>query len=437
MRHCPSIGIGIGLGIGLNLGPSGPPYVTEGLVLDYSTVVGPFTIVDQSPENNDATLYTGRGVKLDAVDDTITYVTAYSSASRTATVWMRVTGLGVRTLSGATGSFTFTPTGTNTWEQLSSTATVTGNLSWTAGSDCDVSDLIVADEHWTHSEWSTTAANSLNGFDILDSGPNQLHGSCTGCAGFTAEASIPQTADRNWNRYDWNAGTPILSDTGTMLVSESDANNQIDALGESILEPRRNTQQLNIFGQGERSVTLDAATLDLTTAATWELWGNFYLTAPTTAEREIFTKGGTCWNISLPGSGFGVGGLYFRTDDGTGAANRVFTMPDRVACHTFVLESGVISQYTDGVLIGTGFTGSVKSPLANTTNNITIGANITGAVPFPGEIGSAKIYNRALDATEVLANYNGQKSIYAGFYLQTGDAFFYAQPDAESLYVHF
>ena len=418
MRHCPSIGIGIGLGIGLNLGPSGtsgPPYVTEGRVLDYSTLVGPFTIIDQSPEGNDATLYTGRGVKLDAVDDTITYVTAYSSASRTATVWMRVTGLGVRTLSGATGSFTFTPTGTNVWEQLTDTQTVTGNLSWTAGSDCDVCDLIIADEHWTHSEWSTTAANSLNGFDILDSGPNQLHGSCTG----------------------WNAGTPILSATGTMLVSESDANNQIDALGENILEPRRNTQQINIFGQGERSVAVDSATLDLTTAYTVELWGNFYLTAPDTSSRTIFTKSSSSYLFELPGNAEAVGRFRCVTNDGTGQVNRTFIVPDRVACHTFVLESGVITQYTDGVLIGTGVSGSVKVPLANTTAPISIGASIFAADPFPGKIGSAKIYDRSLDATEVLANYNAQKSIYAGFYLQPGDAFFYAQPDAVSLYVHF
>jgi hypothetical protein len=350
---------------------------------------------------------------------------------------MRVTGLGVRTLSGATGSFTFTPTGTNVWEQLTDTQTVTGNLSWTAGSDCDVCDLIIADEHWTHSEWSTTAANSLDGLDILDSGPNQLHGSCTGCAGFTAEASIPQTANRNWNKYDWNAGTPILSATGAMLVSESDANNQIDALGESILEPRRNTQQLNIFGQGERSVAVDSATLKLTTAYTVELWGNFYLTAPDTSSRIIFSKSNGAYVFELPGNAEAVGRFRCVTNDGTGLVNRTFIVPDRSACHTFVLESGVITQYTDGVLIGTGVSGSVKVPLATNSFPLLIGSTRFGTNGFPGQIGSAKIYDRSLNATEVLANYNAQKSIYAGFYLQPGDAFFYAQPDAESLYVNF
>ena len=121
-------------------------------MLDYSTDVGPFTIVDQSGESNTATLYSGRGLTMDAVNDTVTYDTTYSSASRTATVWMRVTALGARTLNGATGTFTFTPTATNTWEELSSTATVSGDLTWTAGSDCDIGDLTCATEHWTHND---------------------------------------------------------------------------------------------------------------------------------------------------------------------------------------------------------------------------------------------------------------------------------------------
>ena len=56
-------------------------------MLDYSTDVGPFTIVDQSGESNTATLYSGRGLTMDAVNDSVTYATGYSSASRTATLW--------------------------------------------------------------------------------------------------------------------------------------------------------------------------------------------------------------------------------------------------------------------------------------------------------------------------------------------------------------
>jgi hypothetical protein len=108
------------------------PYITTGLVLDYSTEVGPFTIVDQSAESNDATIYSGRGATLDGTDDTITYATSYGSASRTATVWIRAADTAARTLNGTTGTFTFTPTATNTWEELSDTQTVSGDLSWTA-----------------------------------------------------------------------------------------------------------------------------------------------------------------------------------------------------------------------------------------------------------------------------------------------------------------
>jgi hypothetical protein len=196
--------------------PKGPQYFTEGRVLDYSTDVGPFTIVDQSDEGNTATLYSGRGATIGPAANTITYPTGYGSAERTATVWMRVDVLGARTLNGATGTFTFTPTATGIWEQLSSTATVSGNLSWTPGSDCDIGDLTCATEHWTHDDFSNPTGDTSNGKTIVDSGPNDAHGTCTGCAGFTGEATIPQTADRNWNKYHYCEAV----DKGATLSSE-------------------------------------------------------------------------------------------------------------------------------------------------------------------------------------------------------------------------
>ena len=201
------------------LSPRGPQYTKEGRVLDYSTDVGPFTIVDQSGEGNTATLYSGRGLTIDAGSNTVVYDTNYTSASRTAAVWMRVSGLGARTLNGATGTFTFTPTATNIWEQLSSTATVTGDLTWTAGSNCDIGDLTCATEHWTHNDWSNPAGNTSNGKIIVDSGPNGYHGTCTGCSGFTGEATIPQTADKNWNKYQCFNGTDTKVDCGTLDVT--------------------------------------------------------------------------------------------------------------------------------------------------------------------------------------------------------------------------
>jgi hypothetical protein len=196
-----------------------------------------------------------------------------------------------------------------------------------------------------------------------------------------------------------------------MMVSESDGDNEVDAYGTAISTPRLNSQQINCFGDGESARTPDADTLDVTSTITWEVWGNFYITAPSTNEREIFTKSSNSWVLSLGGSGSAVGTMRIHTNDGTGSVARDFTVPNTFSCHTFVLESGVISQYTDGTYIGTGTSGVVKVPQAHTTV-LTIGANAGYVWPFTGAIGSCKLYNTALDATDVLTNFNAQKALY-------------------------
>ena len=395
MRHCPSIGLGLGLS--LRSTGFGVSYTREGRVLDYSTGVGPFTIVDQSGEGNTATLYSGRGLTIDAGSNTVVYDTNYTSASRTAAVWMRVSGLGARTLNGATGAFTFTPTATNTWEQLSSTATVTGDLTWTAGSNCDIGDLTCATEHWTHNDWSDPAGDTSNGKAIVDSGPNQLHGTCTGCSGFTGEATIPQTADRNWNNL---AG---------QMVSASDANDQIDAYGTAISEPRLNTQQLNLFGEGEYSRTPDSASLDLTTAATWELWGNFYGDY-SSGDAYILNKGiaFSFWKNDTQ--------LIDELTFVVAGEARKMDIVDSIICVTIVYKGSVpsIEAYVNGSVVSTVIlAGTLNSSIDVTSDPVTIGAVSTSiAAPYNKKIGSAKIYNVALTAAEVLTNYETQKSLY-------------------------
>jgi len=519
------------------LSPRGPQYTKEGLILDYSTDVGPFTIIDQSGQDNTATLYSGRGLTMDVVNDTVTYGTGYSSSSRTATVWMRVSSLGARTLNGVTGTLTFTPTATGVWEKLSSTATVSGDLAWTAGSDCDISDLRVGTEHWTHNDWSNPAGNTSNGKTIVDSGPNQLHGVCTGCSGFTGEATIPQTADRNWNKaaslvqainaspsnigWDTFSTTPLgfvgsmaagvgiagwnlpasvgigervtvrffatfdespliqlrqgtlptpaaaasdnisvisgyneitLTATATApsftfsegdspasigitnisveyldapsenthLVSASDANDQIDALGNAILEPRRNTQQLNLFGEGEYSRTPDSDSLDVTTEATWELWGNFH-GVPASSTKYLFAKWdfvdgqNRAWAIIKNPSSLASDLSMLWGDPSTGVAvgSSIISIADKVSHIAFTYAAGTVVAYVDGVSVSVAGS-SVPASLFQSSIPVTI--NATGSTVadrfWDRKIGSAKIYNRALTADEVLTNYDTQKSLY-------------------------
>lgn len=205
----------------------GIPYTDFGRVMDYSTQVGPFTIVDKSGEGNTATLYSGRGLTMDAVNDTVTYATGYSSASRTATLWGKFnTTSPVALLSSGSGSFIFTPTATGVWEELTSTATVEGDLVWDLGLDFDIGDLVIGTEHWTHNDWSDPSGNTSNGKTIVDSGPNQLHGTCTGCSGFTGEGIDPEVAgivgldDAQWfNGTDTNVDLGILDVTAYTAIA--------------------------------------------------------------------------------------------------------------------------------------------------------------------------------------------------------------------------
>jgi hypothetical protein len=550
------------------LSPRGPQYTLDGRVLDYSTDVGPFTIIDQSGEGNTATLYSGRGLTMDAVGDNVTYATGYSSAERTATLLGRFNVVSPVVLGGQSGFFTFYPTATGVWEELTATATVSGDLDWELGSDFDIGDLRVGTEHWTHSDWSDPTADGLNGKTIVDSGPNGYHGVCTGCSGFTGEATIPQTADRNWNKYHWFNGvdaavaldstislgngdwtvsavhtqpatgyvqTPLVgggavnwilqlgtqsalqartdtdnriytvaldspvtlgvptklelrrvsdvlyayvddvlqtattaidpvdvfsadkvgwrgsifgaglitdvningvaaytglgndpwkdtigsndgTESGTFtreLVTASDANDQIDALGNAILEPRLNTQQLNLFGEGEYSSTPDSASLDLTTEATWEIWLDAGGAVTTT--EDYFSKYDSDLSWSIYKSAAGPSGelrIAF-ADPSTGSffGQIKFTgLSSGVSCVQITYSAGTLIGYQDTNVLAQ--TGTAPTSLRVNSTPIKIGTRKVDNSPARRKIGSAKIYNRALTTDEVLTNYNTQKSLY-------------------------
>jgi len=483
--------------------PKGPQYFTEGRVLDYSTDVGPFTIVDQSDEGNTATLYSGRGISTDGVNDwfDIPAVSPLGNGIATATVW-------IKAAAGTEIRVTFTDnqfqTLDNVWEKHTFTYANWRNIAFGTDNGANStlaswSDLVVTDDegnsaHYTLADWSDITADGLNGKTIVDSGPNQLHGTCTGCAGFTGEgidpevagivgldahpwldgaseyinkstdlpisntsegfdiefdilahetsyrffafnnspnyrfelvgtqlsvwvgggtagvtraffniggllapsvsqtfrftydgssvvslylngslfgsmaltgavnlavtdirigsaasgtftgliknltfgswiatgagvessdwggaavvgspvtvgqkrATIPQTGAVNWNKYDWNGGSPILSATGDQLVSASDANDQIDAYGNAIDQPRTNAQVVNIFGDGELVKTLAAASLDTIKTVSGWIWHDG--TARTVIDLGTPTVGTTA--TDLTSSGF-TGVTYF------------------------------------------------------------------------------------------------------------------------------
>jgi hypothetical protein len=73
----------------------------------------------------------------------------------------------------------------------------------------------------------------------------------------------------------------------------------------------------------------------------------------------------------------------------------------------FTCDNTTIKLYLNGILTST----SAVSPAItlNSSENVTIGRRATGQY-FTGNISNVQIYNRALSASEVLQNYNAQKS---------------------------
>ena len=201
-------------------------YQKDGRVVDlYAPITSSDTTVsDQSGNGLDATLLSGRYPTLDASADTITYATDYASALRTATVMMRVTSTGNRTITSGSGTFTFTPTATGVWELLTAPAvTVAGDLSWTAGPDCDISDLRIYEggvevDRWIHAELES---GDPDGLPVANSIRPLATGTYTGGSFSSGEPTILQTAGMDYNVYSWFNGTDTYVETSHLIVANT------------------------------------------------------------------------------------------------------------------------------------------------------------------------------------------------------------------------
>ena len=210
------------------------------------------------------------------------------------------------------------------------------------------------------------------------------------------------------------AGTP-QGNAGYQLVSASDANDQIDALGTAILEPRLNTQQINLFGEGEYSSTPDSASLDVTTTATWEIWGNFYETGTSRAYLAKYDTATTqrCWMIARTSSLLaGEMNIYTSADGSAFSVEKWTGLTDEVGCLSVTYAAGVIEVYWNASLLTLGSAAGTQASLFNSSTPVRIGDNENLNWWSDTKIGSAKIYNVALTAAEVLTNYETQKSLY-------------------------
>ena len=490
------------------LSPRGPQYTKEGLILDYSTDVGPFTIIDQSGQDNTATLYSGRGLTMDGVSDLIDFGSpTFSEPVTSVTGYARSTDTSINL-----GLTSATLAGNDTWETFSADTAAKdyGDAQWFNGVNTEVvipdsadfnistSIDISADVLLTSTasvgilnkgggsaglrEWrvEVNSSNEIS-FFVFDDSLSANVGTSTSdfptnelftvrgyydgsdiyiyingvqkatTAGVIAIENLAAdiqlgntlSASRHLNGVVSNVsisvdGTEVAAYTGlgndpwvdtigsnngtelgtftSELVSASDANDQIDALGTAILEPRRNTQQLNLFGEGEYSRTPDSDSLDLTTEATWEMWGNFY--GVPAATYDILSKFDTgsqrSWRIASGSAGAADELAFLTSSNGVASATSTLSgLTNKVSHVCFTLSGGVLLAYIDGV--SATIAPALNLPLFNSTAPVLVGAlRLSGVESFFADkkIGSAKIYNRALTADEVLTNYESQKSLY-------------------------
>jgi hypothetical protein len=177
------------------------------------------------------------------------------------------------------------------------------------------------------------------------------------------EANLPTTITISNFLVEVISGT----DQTMQLVSASDANDQIDAYGTAISQPRTNTQVINLFDEGELVTTPAAASLDTIKTVSGWIWHD--ATARTVFDLGTPTVGTT--TTALTSSGF-TGVTYFVN----GAS---------------------------GTTLSAGWNHCVvASTAALATDNIDILA----------KSGSQIDYDVTLTVAEALVNYDAQKSLY-------------------------
>ena len=201
-------------------------------------------------------------------------------------------------------------------------------------------------------------------------------------------------------------------------VAESETTAGQDAFGNAITNPRPNERVLNLTtGTGYAEVA-DSASLDLTTAGTWELWGNFYelfsssetllskWSSSATAQRSWIVNGnnGAELNrvrLAISANGSSVSWIGY------------VEVPDSVSSLIFTYNGTIVAGYVNGssVTVTTTF-GSIPASMNVGTAPLFIGTDNDSGTMLLRQIGDIRIYDRVLTADEVLKNYQARKSAY-------------------------
>jgi hypothetical protein len=201
-------------------------------------------------------------------------------------------------------------------------------------------------------------------------------------------------------------------------VAESETTAGQDALGNAIENPRPNERVLNLTAGTGYAEIADSASLVLTNAATWEMWGNFYelfsssesllskWSTAAIAQRSWIVNGNNGAELNRVRLGISANGV-------TVAWNGYLEVPDSVSSLIFTYNGTIVAGYVNGssVTVTTTF-GSIPASMNVGTAPLSIGTDNDSGTMLLRQIGDIRIYDRALTADEVLKNYQARKSAY-------------------------
>jgi len=396
------------------------PYPTEGRVLDLSSFTFESAEVsDISGENNNAALYSGRGVNLSGSNyvelpdvGTTKSITVLARSSTDTTLY-------------ATDDATQTEDATaalvadGTWQEVTLTfaSAITGEIrlgsdgaSFFAGdlsnARCrDASDDLL--DQFYLNEHTDTAASGLDGLPCI--GLEGNIGQYVGCAaviqvpGDVGGLTPPQVLGMDFNRYSAITPTPVLDPDGDILVPKALTGSN-DALGNAIQNLRTN-KTFNADSSGYALVP-DSNSLDLTTEATWVFDGNFYDAVSATMgilAKDNLVNGSRSWNFTKsPADTAGRLRINFASSAGSFAGSVSFPVPDADSVIVARFDNGALAVFVDGSEVTTTVeAGSIPSLIYVSSTNLTIGCygDFSGNSSFP--ISSPRIYNRALTEEEI------------------------------------
>jgi hypothetical protein len=287
----------------------------------------------------------------------------------------------------------------------------------------------VVSVHVNGVEQSATATNSTNlNYQYFGYQFNRLN---EGLNGLIWDCYQSDNADENWSHH-WrlygrndtidrigaNDGTATNSPP-ELLIPTSNTIPTNDALGNAIENPRPNERVLNLTtGTGYAEVA-DSASLDLTTEATWEIWGNFADKQTNNQEAYLakYNAGGNkrSWNIAynpVNQNPDEISMAFGDPSDGTFEGLVKISVPNEIASVVFTYNNGTLVAYVNGSSVGkTVVAGSVPVTLHQNNEPVLVGSS-GDDLPAATLIGDIRIYDRALTADEVLKNYNARKGAY-------------------------